>query len=383
VVLSLTILAESAGLVVLGLSVCGAVYACAATWALWRFLRRSAGAPLGHPSVTVLKPLHGDEPELYENLASFCAQDYPGPMQIILGVQDDKDPALDVVARLRRDHPGADIVVVSDSTLHGTNRKIGNLINMAAHANGEVIVISDSDVRMPPKGVGQIVAALEEPGVGLIHCLYRGRPAGNLWSTLAAMDINTRFAAGVVLGEVLGANPCLGPTMALRREVLDAIGGFPHLADFLADDFELGRAVRAKGYRIACPHMVIDHVFPERSFRELVVHELRWARTIRLVQPAGYLGSVIVHFLPLAFIGAALCGFAGWTPEALAALVVLRMAQALVLSRLMSSKIASLWLVPLRDVLSFGVFLTAIIGDRVEWRGARLKVARDGAIAAA
>jgi ceramide glucosyltransferase len=339
--------------------------------------------PVRHPSISVLKPLHGDEPQLYENLASFCAQDYAGPVQIILGVQDSKDPALKIVARLRRNHPDADIILVSDPTLHGTNRKIGNLINMAAHASGEVIVISDSDVRVPPDGLGRIVAALDEPGVGLIHCLYRGRAAGNLWSELAAMDINTRFAAGVMLGEALGANPCLGPTMALRREMLERIGGFAHLADFLADDFELGRAVRASGYRIACPHMVIDHIFPERSARELVVHELRWARTIRLVQPAGYLGSVIVHFLPLALIGAALTGFSGWSLEMLAALAALRLAQVVILSRLMSSRLALLWLTPVRDMLSFGIFLVAIIGDRVEWRGARLRVARDGAIAAA
>jgi ceramide glucosyltransferase len=234
---------------------------------------------------------------------------------------------------------------------------------------------------MPPDGLGQIVAALEHPEVGLVHCLYRGRPTASLWSKLAAMDVNTRFAPSVLVGEVLGANPCLGPTMALRADMLAAIGGVAHLADFLADDFELGRAVRAAGGRIACPPMVIDHVFPERA-GEMLAHELRWSRTVRLVQPAGYLGSIIIHFTPLALIGAALTGFAGWSVALLAALVVFRQAQAYALCRWMAADRRLLWLLPARDLLSLGVFLAAIFGDRVRWRGARLRVQRDGVIAA-
>ena len=380
--MNLTAIVAGVGDVVLALSVCGAIYAALATWATWRFVRRPAVTPRSQPAITVLKPLHGDEPELYENLTSFCAQAYAGPLQLILGMQDPADPALVVAERLKREHPDRDIVVVVDPTVHGTNRKLGNLINMHRQARGEIVVISDSDVRLPPDGLGQIVAALEALGVGLVHCLYRGRPTASFWSRLAAMDVNTRFAPSVLVGEALGANPCLGPTMALRAETLAAIGGLEHLADFLADDFELGRAVRALGLRIACPPMVIDHVFPERSAGEMLAHELRWARTIRLVQPAGYLGSVIIHFTPLALIGAALSGFAGWSLGALAALVVFRQVQAYVAGRLMRAGGGLLWLLPFRDLLSLGVFIAAIFGDRVEWRGNRLRVQRDGVITA-
>jgi ceramide glucosyltransferase len=369
-------------MVVLGLAVCGAIYAGAATWALWRFTRRPAPAPSRQPAVCVLKPLHGDEPELYENLASVCAQDYAGAVRLILGAQDPADPALETARALQRAHPDRDIVVVCDPTAHGTNRKIGNLINMAAHLRGEVIVISDSDVRLPPQGLARVVATLEQPGVGLIHCLYRGRPTARFWSRLAAMDVNTRFAASVIVGEALGAHPCLGPTMALPADLLDRIGGLPRLADVLADDFELGRAVRAEGLAIACPPMLIDHLFPEDSARDMLTHELRWARTIRMVQPAGYLGSLIMHFTPLALVGAALTGFTGWSLALLAALALLRQAQALALSRLMGADRGLLWLTPLRDLFSFGVFFAAFAGDRVEWRGNRLRVGRDGAIAA-
>ena len=380
--LSSSSVVTGAGVVILGLAVCGALYACVATWAIWRFSRRPATAPDSLPSISVLKPLHGDEPELYENLASFCAQDYAGPVQLILGAQDPADPALEVAGRLKHAFPDRDILLVADPTPHGTNRKIGNLINMAAQATGEVVVISDSDVRLPADGLARIVATLQAPGVGLIHCLYRGRPTASVWSKLAALDVNTRFAPSVVVGEALGAHPCLGPTMALRAEVLAAIGGLEVLADVLADDFELGRAVRAAGHRIACPPMAIDHVFPETSASEMLTHEMRWARTIRLVEPAGYLGSMIIHFTPLALIGAALTGFRGWSLALLAGLIVFRQVQALVLSKLMASDESLLWLLPLRDVLAFGVFLAAIFGDRVEWRGNRLRVGRDGAIAA-
>lgn len=380
--MSVAYLVESAGFVILGLSVCGAIYACGATWATWRFLRRPLQTAVGQPSITVLKPLHGDEPELSENLASFCVQNYAGAVQMVLGALDPADPALGVAGRLQRDHPDRDIVVVGDPTVHGTNRKIGNLINMAAHAHGEVIVISDSDVRLPPDGLARIVAALEQPGVGLIYCLYRGRPTASAWSKLAAMDVNTRLAPSVVVGEALGAHPCLGPTMALRAECLDQIGGFEYLADFLADDFELGRAVRAAGYRIGCPVMLIDHVFSEGGAREMLVHELRWARTIRLLEPAGYLGSIIIHFTPLALIGAALSGFGGGSLAVMGGLILFRQAQALILSRLLGFDAKWLWLLPARDLMSFGVFLASIFGDRVEWRGNLLRVRRDGAIAA-
>lgn len=376
-----------AGWVALGLSGCGAVYALLATWALGRFLKRPAPASGGQARVLVLKPLHGDEPELAANLESFCRTDYPGPVRMVAGAKDPEDPALAIARQVQAAHPGRDVRVVADPRTHGTNRKIGNVINLAAagevasYGAGDVVMISDSDTRLPPDGLGQIVGALEAPGVGLVYCLYRGKPAGNFWSRLAAMDINARFAASVVVGQALGAHPVLGPTMAVGAEVLERIGGIEHLADFLADDFELGRAVRATGHAIACPPLVIDHLFPETSLGELFDHELRWARTVRLVQPAGYVGSLIIHFWPLALIGAALAGFSPAALAALAGLTVFRLVQADAQTRMLGGE-RGLWpLIPLRDLVSLWVFLAALFGDKVVWRGARLQVRRDGAIA--
>jgi ceramide glucosyltransferase len=370
------------GAVILLLAVFGIGYGCIATWATMNFLRRAKIKASDHPSITVLKPLHGLEPELYENLTSFCIQAYRGPVRIIMGAYDPADPALAVAARVKAEHPDLDIVIIADARLHGANRKVSNLINMTAHATGEVIVISDSDVRMPPEGLDQIVATLEQPNVGMIYCLYRGRPTVSVWSRLAAMDINFRFAPSAAVGELLGAPICLGPTMALRAETLQAVGGFEHFANVLADDFELGKAVRDSGQSVTCPPMVIDHLFPDSSAREMLVHELRWARTVRLVEPAGYTFSVITHVVPLALIGVALTGFSGWSLDFLAAVCALRIAQSALFARLLSADPRLIWLTPARDVLSFGVFLAGLFGEGVEWRGRRLRVGSDGAIAA-
>jgi ceramide glucosyltransferase len=369
------------GLVCLGLSLCGAVYACAADLAVRRFLRRPIAQPSHFPSVCILKPLHGDEPGLYENLKSLCDQDYPGPVHMVLGVQNPADPAIEIAHALQAAHPGSDISLVVDSTAHGTNRKVSNLINMNTRSRADILVISDSDVRVGPDHLKQIVVTLEQPRVGLVTCLYRGRSVGGIWSTLAAMDVNYRFTPSVVMGLLLGiARPCLGPTMALRRELLDEIGGFQRLSNLLADDYELGRAVRDKGYDVVFPPLLIEHVCPEASAREMLVHELRWARTVGLIEPLGYLGSAITHFLPLALIGSAFMGFSGWSLVALGGVLLIRLGLIMDLSRLIGSTRPALWLAPFRDVLSFGVFVTAFCGDRVEWRGTRLRVRRDGAV---
>jgi len=373
---------EIVGFVVLGLSVCGSIYSIMATVALWRFTRRPTPAATAAPPVTVLRPLFGDEPELYQNLASVCAQTYGGGVQTIVGAREASDVALDIARHVQGDWPDKDITVISNPTLHGTNRKISNLINLSAQAHGDVIIIADSDVRFPPEAFDAIVAALEQPQVGLIYCLYRGRPTTSLWSALAAMDINIRFAPSVVVGQALGANPCLGPAMALRADVLQEIGGLERLADYLADDYELGRAVRQAGYRVACPQLVIDHVFPETSFKEVFVHELRWSRTVRLVQPAGYFGSVITHFLALALIGAAFTGFSVPALIMLGGLAAFRLIQAHILCRLMAADRRGLWLFPLRDLLSFAVFVVGAFGNRIEWRGVLSNVARDGTMGA-
>jgi ceramide glucosyltransferase len=369
------------GALFLLMAVAGTVFGVVSTVATARFLRRTPAGPVQTPAVTLLRPMKGLDPEADANLASLVAQDYPGPVQIILGADSEADPAIAAARALKAAFPDRDIVIVTDPTLHGTNRKLGNLINMAPRITGDIVVISDSDVRLPPGGLAAFVGALQQPGVGLVYGLYRGRPAGNLWSRIAALDINARFAANVVVGQALGSHPVLGPTMALRRETLERAGGFERLRDVLADDFELGRMVRELGLTITCPPILIEHLFPERSLGDVWTHELRWARTIRLLNPGGYAGSIITYALPLALIGAALTGLAPWALFALAVMALLRLIQCLTICTVMRADLGAIWLFPLRDLLAFGLFLAAYFGDRIEWRGARLRVKADGAMA--
>jgi ceramide glucosyltransferase len=370
------------GALLLLMATAGAVFGVVATVALGRFLARPLAASAARPSITILRPMKGLDPEADANLLSLAEQDYRGPVRIVLGADSEADPSIAAARRFKDARPGHDIVIVADPSQHGTNRKLSNLINMAPHVSGEIVVISDSDVRLPPNGLSSLVGALEPQGVGLAYALYRGRPTGNLWSRIAALDINARFASSVVMGQALNAHPVLGPTMAVKIEVLTKAGGFERLKDVLADDFELGRMAREQGLAIACPPMLIDHGFPERSLGELWRHELRWARTIRLLNPGGYGGSLITYVFPLALTGAALMGLTN--PYALIALGVLagvRFSFGLLSCLVMDADTSALWLFPVRDLIAFAVFLAAFFGDGIEWRGARLRVKPDGAMA--
>lgn len=369
------------GALFLLMALAGAVFGLVATVMMARFLGRAPAVPSTLPSVTILRPMKGLDPEADANLMSLADQDYGGRVHIVLGCDREDDPAVAAARRLKAARPDREVTIVVDPTQHGSNRKLSNLINMAPRISGEIIVVSDSDVRLPPGALSAMVGVLEQPGAGLAYALYRGRPNGNLWSRIAALDINARFASSVVVGQALNAHPVLGPTMAVRAEALHKAGGFRRLKDVLADDFELGRMVREQGLTIGCPRMLIDHGFPERSLGELWRHELRWARTIRLLNPGGYGGSLITYVLPLALIGAALTGF---SPLALAALGVLagaRLTLAVLSCLVMDADISVIWLFPLRDLLAFAVFLAAFFGSRIEWRGASLRVKPDGAMA--
>jgi ceramide glucosyltransferase len=369
------------GVVFIAAAITGAIYAAVATWTVRLFVRREDLPAATFPSISLMKPLHGDEPGLYDNLQSFCVQDYPGAVQIIFGVQDPADPAVAVVQRLRDAYPQVDIILTLGATGEGGNRKIANMTTMGTRATGDIIVMSDSDVRVEPDHLRRVVATLQQPGVGLATCLYRAKPTASIWSALAALDIDYRFSPSVVMGLHFGlAYPCLGPTMALKRTLFEEIGGFPYLSNFLADDYELGRAVRRRGLKVAFPRGLIDHLCPEASLREMLVHEFRWARTVRMIEPAGYFGSGITHFLMLALLGSALTGFSGWSLIVLALVAALRVVLVLRLSDDLSASRRGLWLLPLRDALSFAVFVAAFFGDQVEWRGVRLKVGPGGQI---
>jgi ceramide glucosyltransferase len=334
---------------------------------------RSTPAPLlaSAPSITMLKPLHGPEPALAAKLAGFLDQDYPGPIEMVCGVSRADDPALgDVPAGAR---------VVVDFTRHGTNGKVSNLVNMMGAVSGEILILSDSDMAVPRDYAARVVAALEAPGVGAVTLLYAGRGETNGWSRMAAAGISWGFLPSVMVGLACRlARPCMGSTIAMRRETLDAIGGFARFKDLLADDHAIGMAVRALGLGVVVPPPIVTHGCTETSLAALARHELRWNATVRMLDPAGYAGSVFTY--PLAWGMIALAAGAGWWVLAMALLA--RLVLALRIDLVAGARTAPLWWLPARDLLSFGLYLGAFFTRRVDWRGARLHMAGDGRMTA-
>jgi ceramide glucosyltransferase len=300
--------------------------------------------------ISVLKPLHGGEPLLEEALASICHQDYP-VWQVVFGVQDPADTAMPLVRRLQARFSDCDIAVVVDPTGHGANRKVANLINMLPTAKHDVLVIADSDLHVAPDYLRSLAVALDQPGTGLVTTLYSGLPAcPSVPALLGAMQINQYFLPGALLARALGREDCLGATMALRRETLDRIGGLRALVDHLADDNLLGHLVRRLGLNVGLADTVPATTVPEANLAALWRHELRWARTIRMLEPAAFAGSVLQY--PLV-----------WAVLAVHAIDLM----------LHLAKRSQVWLLPLRELMSVAVMVASYAGRQVDWRGQRLQ----------
>jgi len=332
------------------------------------------------PSASILKPLHGAEPRLADNLATALDQrGYHAPAEMVCGVADAGDRALDALAGLKTDGPVALRTVIGGRP-KGRNAKVGNLESIAAQASGEMLVLADSDMAVPPDYLASLASALAQPGVGAATCLYVGRGDAGFWSRLVAAGIDTHFLPSVELGLATGrANPCMGSTIALRASTLEQIGGMAAFRDVLADDFEIGVAVRAAGLRVVVPDMVLVHGCADAHARQMLRQELRWNATVAGLDKAGYLGSVVLHPLPLALIGGLLGGGIFAWSVALAALLVrgriaLAACQLDPFGRKATVKLQLLALVPLRDLLSFTTFLGALAVRNVHWRGANMAI---------
>jgi ceramide glucosyltransferase len=372
------------GWMLAAIAVGGAGYAFLAAVLVGRFMRGQQSA-VGHsPNVSILKPLHQGEPDLSRNLETFFAQRYDGQVQIVFGVHDQDDPAVAVVRALQVKYPHLDTAIVADAALYGANAKVSNLINMLPQARHDTLVLSDSDIAVTPNWLSQVTAALARPGVGIVTCLYTGEPANDghrLWSALAAMGTSYTFLPNAVLGTSLGlAAPCFGSTIALRRQTLDEVGGFAAFADHLADDYEMGRAVRARGYTLAIPAMGVGHTAAESSALDLLRHELRWTRTIRLVNPAGYLGSFVTHGFAFGLMAALLLDFNVVSLAVLALTLMARLFLKYRVDGLFGTYAGPYGLLPLRDLLSFGVFVVSLFGETVHWRGTHFAVEPSGAM---
>ena len=348
----------------------------------WRMqARRKSSLP--RPPVTVLKPLCGAEPGLYEHLRSFCRQDYP-EFQIVFGVRDPNDPACAVVKRLAAEFPALPIELVIDPQLHGNNLKISNLINILPHARHDLLVMADSDAFVESDYLATVTAPLLDPKVGLVTCIYRGMPTRRLWSRLGAMYINEWYVPSVLLAWLFGHEGYVsGQTICLRRDTLKTIGGLGVLADHLADDYRLGELVRGLGLRIVLSPYSVKGVHHEPNLGSLTRHELRWMRTIHVLRPVSFRLIFLTFSLPLAALGiaAAAAGSslsaAAWTlfGTTVLARLMLHFAHRLEDHR---AAISDLWLVPLRDLLILWVWCRSFFTSHVTWRGNEFDVDADG-----
>jgi ceramide glucosyltransferase len=361
------------------LAVLAMEYAIAAALAVRVSRAAATWCSVSLPPATILKPLCGAEPALYEHLRSFCEQDYPC-WQVVFGVRDPHDPALEVVQRLRSEFPQLDLQVAVNSAQHGISSKVSNLVNMMPLARHDYLVIADSDIRVGPDYLERVISPLLDERVGIVTCLYRGSPRPGLWSLLGSMFINEWFMPSVRVAALLGSRAfAFGATIALRRATLARVGGFAVIADQLPDDYRLGELTRRLGLRTVLSEVEVETCVDEAGFGELLRHQLRWLRTIRTVQPLGYALAGITFALPLAIIGSLL---AGGSTATLVMVAVTVLARLMINSGPRSSRPlpVQMCLAALSDLLGFVLWCWSFATRRVHWRDVRYLIARDGTI---
>ena len=349
------------------------VLACAemATFALRR--RRFDGGPL---SMTIVKPVAGDEPHLFTNLASFCEQEYPGSFNIVFCVHDENDAAMPALNRLLETYRWCSISIAAGNNDAMSNPKIANIAKLGVHLRGDAIVLADSDIRVGPRYLRALAAGFTDEGIGAVTCLYSGLPNRSIVSRLGALGINDGFAPSVLVATALGPlRFFLGATMAIRRDLLEHIGGFAAVGNDLADDHRLGELVAQTGSRIALSRYVVATTIAETRLGALLSHELRWARTHLSLAPLGYCFSFLMYALPLALVYFVVSRNIAWGLPLVTVAIFLRLLLHVLARGALDVKGSDdLWLIPVRDFLSLGVWCVSLLGRTVRWRERRFRV---------
>ena len=325
------------------------------------------------PPVSILKPLKGIDPQIWEAFCSHCEQDYP-EFQLIFGVSDPDDPAIALVRRLQREYPNRQIDLLVCQRDMGTNRKLGTLAQMLPSARHEILLVNDSDIRVAPDYLRRVIAPLAESTVGLVTCLYRGTPSPTLGSRLEALGISTDFVPGVLSARLIerGLHFGLGSTLAFRRSDLQAIGGFEAMVDYLADDYEIGNRIEGLGKRIELSEVVVETFLPAYSFGEYVDHQLRWARSVRGARSWGYAGLILTFGLPWAMLALLAARGAMWAWWLFGLIVAARFAVGLAAAVAVlddRQALRDLFLLPLRDLIAPVIWGMGLVGNRIFWRG--------------
>ena len=362
------------------------IYYLLCLWSAAAFLRakgKSCGADtnVSQLPVSILKPLKGTDPEIYESFRSHCRQDYP-EYEIIFGVSDPDDPAVASVRRLQREFPDRAIQLVISSNKLGANVKVSNLEHMVSAARFEHLLVNDSDIQVEPDYLRRVTAPLADEKVGMVTCLYRGAAASTLCSRLESLGIGTDFCPGVLVARQLegGLRFGLGSTLVFRRSDLARIGGFHSIVDYLADDYELGRRIAALGLKVQLSDVIVETHLPAYDMRGFFSHQLRWARGVRASRAAGYFGLISTFGLMWGLLLVIAAHSAPWAWAVFGATMLLRVAMALVVGKSVlqdSQLLSQLWLLPLRDLIAVGVWVASFFGRTVTWRGDRFEL-KDG-----
>ena len=348
-------------------------------YSAWRFFRvahRQAGqAPIAKdevPAASVLKPVRGLDPDAYENFASFCSQDYP-EFEILFAVNDPQDPAVAVVQKLMLDFPERAIRLIVVEERLGPNIKVSNLCRLVREARHNLLVITDSDVRVEPGYLQSVARMFRDPGVGGVTALYRGRDNLRFVAAMDCVGSSAAFCgAALVARELEGLKFMMGSTMATTKERLAEIGGFQAMADLHSDDYELGHRIAARGYRIELLPEPVWMAFPSQTLGAYLRHELRWAIGIRNIRPGGHFGMLFTHGLPWAIAAACVAPSAAIASAYLGAYLLLRFAMAWTVGAWgLNDPVLRrrIWLLPVRDFFSFFVWLASFAVNRIEWRG--------------
>ena len=379
------------------LAVAGMGYFLAAIVAARVYLHeRRAPVPIFAPGVSILKSLKGSDPGMMDAFRRHCRQSYGGEFELLFGVSSLDDPAAAVVEQLKAEFPERQIHLVVCPERLGTNGKVSTLFQLSAHARHDFLLINDSDITVSPRYLERVMACfgaggntpgteartLQSKPVGMVTALYRGRAHGTLGSRLEALGIATDFMAGVLLSKMIegGLHYGLGSTLAVSREALEKAGGLLSLVDYLADDYELGARVAKAGYRVVLSAEVVETAIPAYRWSGFVDHQVRWARTVRDARPGGYLGLMVTHGLGWALLNLVASGLSPVSLWLLGLSFFLRLAQAMTVGAEVLGDhevLASLWLLPLRDVVHMGVWVAGFAGNTIVWRGERF-VLKDG-----
>jgi ceramide glucosyltransferase len=340
------------------------------------------------PPVTILKPVHGAEPRLRENLESFFLQDYPD-FEIVFGARDPSNEALNVVEDLQRHYPQVKARIVYSGPPQWPNAKVFSLDKMIATTTNDLLVVSDSDVEVGADFLRNIVPPLLQPENGLLTCLYRGVPASSLWSSLEALGMSVEMTSGVITADMMeGMRFALGAVIALRRDALNKIGGMIAASDYYSDDFVLGNLVWAAGYNVVLSSYIAGHVLVPTSFIRSFGHQLRWTKSTRYSRPLGHLGTGLTFAVPfglLGWISAVALGRPQFGLALLLAAILNRMIQSLAIGWGVTGDVRALalcWIYPLRDVIGFFAWAGSYFSRTFLWRGELYRFGAGGRITA-